>query len=86
MFLYSTVSTLKPRVIIGMRISLVLEIRTSQTDGGNGSDDFAELELVQNGRLSSSVETDLLHRCKFQEMKDCLSVAAYHQNTCGKRM
>jgi len=29
------------------------------TDGGDRGNDFAELELVQDGRLTSSVETDL---------------------------
>lgn len=29
-----------------------------QTDSGNGGDDFAELELVQNRGLSCSVKTD----------------------------
>jgi len=29
-----------------------------RTDCGNGGDDFTKLELVQNGGLSGSIETD----------------------------
>lgn len=32
--------------------------RGELTDGGDGSDDFTELQLVQNGGLSGSVKTD----------------------------
>ena len=35
-----------------------------QTDGGDGGDDFAKLELVQDGRLTSSVETNLQRRIR----------------------
>jgi len=37
---------------------LVLDGLNVETDGGNGRDDLAELELVENGGLSGSVETD----------------------------
>ena len=53
MFLYSTVSTLKPA-----------EVRTKthsagrQTDGGDGGHDLTQLELVQNCGLSSCVKSD----------------------------
>jgi len=58
-FLYSTVSTLKPDGITGLRNLFTLEAWTALTDGGNGGNDFTELELVQDGRLTSSVEADL---------------------------
>lgn len=38
-----------------LRIPRVSEIRT---DSGNGGNDFAELELVQNRGLSGCVKTD----------------------------
>ena len=51
MFLYSTVSTLKPeKSKTGVWLRL--------TNCGNSGDDFAEFELVQNGGFTGSVETD----------------------------
>lgn len=35
------------------------ETQIRLTDGGDGGNDFTKLELVQDGRLTSSVETDL---------------------------
>lgn len=32
------------------------------TDGRDGSDDFTKLELVENRRFASSVETDLQYK------------------------
>jgi hypothetical protein len=58
MFLYSTVSTLKPE---GRTVSALrgLGSRTSRrTNGGDRGDDFTELQLVQNGRLSGSIEAN----------------------------
>jgi len=59
MFLYSTVSTLKPDATAGLRALSMLKVWIVLTDGGDCGNDFAELELVQDGRLTSSVETDL---------------------------
>ena len=61
MFLYSTVSTLKPNAATGLRILSTLRTWIVLTDGGDGGNDFTELELVQDGRLTSSVEADLQH-------------------------
>jgi hypothetical protein len=63
MFLYSTVSTLKPMTrsapasdrILGMPAA---QYRMLLTDCGNGGDDFTELELVKNGGLSGGIETN----------------------------
>ena len=50
-FLYDTVSTLKPGVLMeaGMGVD---------TNGGNCSDDFAKLEAIQNGGLSGCIQTN----------------------------
>lgn len=61
MFLYSTVSTLKPKM---RRIASVETLRdcclhATRTDRRDGGDDFAELELVQNRRFPGSIETNL---------------------------
>lgn len=45
-----------------LRDLFLLEIQTRLTDGGDGGNDFTKLELVQDGRLSSSIETDLQHK------------------------
>ena len=37
----------------------MVETRAILTDSWDGGNDFTKLELVQNGRLASSVETDL---------------------------
>ena len=60
MFLYSTVSTLKPE---SKRSSQFLEFdakrwTTTRTDCGDGGDDFTELQLVEDGGLSGGIETD----------------------------
>ena len=55
--MYSTVSTLKPKAVL--RTSIGLEIRKILTNGGDGGNYFTKLELVQDGRLPGSVETDL---------------------------
>lgn len=62
MFLYSTVSTLKPGMTNVLRVLFLLETRTQLTDGGDCGNDFTKLELVQDGRLASSIETDLQHK------------------------
>ena len=36
--------------------------RPGRTDCWNGSDNLAELQLVQNGGLTSGIETDLIER------------------------
>lgn len=59
MFLYSTVSTLKPRVAARIRGSTALETWVILTDSGDSGDDFTKLELVEDGCLTSSVETNL---------------------------
>eukprot|EP00955_Chlamydomonas_euryale_P101711 365366-Chlamydomonas_euryale.AAC.5 len=68
MFLYSTVSTLKParqerdpQCANGWfaNVSPSLPLRKRLTDSWDGSDNFSKLELVQNGRLTSSVEPNL---------------------------
>ena len=63
MFLYSTVSTLKPggreegrQRRAGDDVGGVIGTRT---DGGNSRDNLAELELVEDGGLTSGIETDL---------------------------
>ena len=45
-----------------LRFLFLLGTRIQLTDGGDGGNDFTKLELVQDGRLTSSVETDLQHR------------------------
>lgn len=40
----------------------MLETRTVLTDGRDCGNNFAKLELVQDGRLTSSVETNLQHK------------------------
>lgn len=71
MFLYSTVSTLKPLRHRCQSKARLIRLETGGweysassvgeagrlTDGGDSGDDFAELELVQNCGLSSSVQT-----------------------------
>ena len=66
MFLYSTVSTLKP-VAEAMHAAVSPWIWTwlprskpCLTNGGDGGDNLAQLQLVQNGGLACSVEADLL--------------------------
>ena len=63
MFLYSTVSTLKPggreegrQRRAGDDVGGVIGTRT---DGGDSRDNLAELELVEDGGLTSGIETDL---------------------------
>jgi hypothetical protein len=70
MFLYSTVSTLKPEEfdrekrafhsrLRGIDVSLPGEISDAKlTDGRDGGHDFAQLQLVEDGGFSSSVQTD----------------------------
>lgn len=60
MFLYSTVSTLKPLD----SIHTISPCRTRQTtsrltNSGDGGDDFTELELVEDGGLTSGIKTNL---------------------------
>lgn len=60
MFLYSTVSTLKPA---GEHSSQFLEFvgggwTKARTDCGDGGDDFTELQLVEDGGLSGGIETN----------------------------
>ena len=69
MFLYSTVSTLKPnsrqsRALRDPASKLWNGGRERHTDGGDGSDDFTELKLVENGGFTGGIESD-------------------HENTCG---
>jgi len=45
-----------------LRVLFQLETQTRLTDGGDGGNDFTKLELVQDGRLSGSIETDLQHK------------------------
>jgi hypothetical protein len=64
MFLYSTVSTLKPGQVIRMLVydsGLLLQVMRQawHTNCGDGRDDLSELQLVQDGGLTSGVETDL---------------------------
>lgn len=56
MFLYSTVSTLKPDRwdVRGP----ATETWAKRTDGRDGGDDLAELELVQNSGLAGGIEAD----------------------------
>jgi len=88
MFLYSTVSTLKPDVIAELRTFFVLKTWIVLTDGGDSSHDFTELELVQDGRLTSSIETNLQRvslDSDIQGIQGGPIITAYHQNTCRKR-
>jgi hypothetical protein len=55
MFLYSTVSTLKP--------ASVSSIAHGRTDGRNGGYNLAKLELVENGGLTGRVKTDHENTC-----------------------
>ena len=64
MFLYSTVSTLKPggreegrQRRAGDDVGGVIG---THTDGGDSRDNLAELELVEDGGLTSGIETDLV--------------------------
>lgn len=67
MFLYSTVSTLKPGGN-GKRYQKANRCCSEQcgadkggwyhTDGGDGGDDFTELELVEDGGFTGGVESD----------------------------
>jgi len=80
MFLYSTVSTLKPvgrKHLVSVsflplckrrldtneaasdhRLADVEGVGRRLTNCGDSGDDFTELQLIQNGGLSGSVETD----------------------------
>ena len=80
MFLYSTVSTLKPGGIVNefcrrMRTALL-------TDGRDGGDDLTQLKLVQNGCLTSGIETDLNELMKLLDVQRSNVNWSYHQNTC----
>ena len=57
MFLYSTVSTLKPAGRFKHFDDAAPALRL-RTDGGDGCYNFAELELVKDGGLTRGVETD----------------------------
>lgn len=70
MFLYSTVSTLKPggtragprsRLLANpsARRALPQARRSGRTDSGDGCDNLAQLQLIQNRSLTSCVQTDL---------------------------
>ena len=59
MFLYSTVSTLNPT---GRQGVVMESLRLQLTDGGDGGNDLTELELVEDGGLTSGIETDLQRR------------------------
>ena len=63
MFLYSTVSTLNPapsQFPIGIILSRTkrIESKGELTNRRNSGDDFTELELVEDGGLTSGVKTD----------------------------
>lgn len=60
MFLYSTVSTLKPR-IARERAFCKRRLSAKLTDCGNGGDDLAKLQLVQDSGLTGGVESNLDH-------------------------
>ena len=62
MFLYSTVSTLKPKVTAILRTLFLPKIWLQLTDSGDGGNDFTKFELVQYGRLASGIEADLQHK------------------------
>jgi len=61
---------------------LVLDSLDIEADGRDGGYDFTELELVQDGRLTSSVETNL--RVSLNQdihgIQNGLPITAYHQN------
>lgn len=59
MFLYSTVSTLKPRIAGAVSARWTRGV-AKLTDCGNGGDDLAELQLVEDGGLTGGVEANLL--------------------------
>lgn len=64
-FLCSTVSILKPDVTAGSRVLFALRAWTVLTevgDGGNNFAEYAEYELVQDGRFTSSVGADLQYK------------------------
>lgn len=48
----------------------------SLTDGGNGRDDLSQLQLVQDGGLTSCVQTDLVCSCTIKRVG--LWVPAWH--------
>jgi hypothetical protein len=56
MFLYSTVSTLKPW--IESLENTQWKTVTGPTDGWDRGDDLAQFEFIQDGRLSGSVKAD----------------------------
>jgi hypothetical protein len=60
MFLYSTVSTLNPKLIFGGRIKksdrTAKDLNGVLTDGGNGGHHLAQLQLVEDGRLEGGWE------------------------------
>ena len=58
MFLYSTVSTLKPATRVQPTF-LGENRRAKLTDGWDGGDDLTKLEFVENSGLSSGIQTDL---------------------------
>jgi hypothetical protein len=64
MLRYSTVSTLKPW-ISSVSIACILpgrvtsgHVKGRRTDGRDGGDDLAQLELIENGGLAGSVKTN----------------------------
>lgn len=58
MFLYSTVSTLKP--VITTREIAKLARYSLLTDRRDGRDDLSQLQLVQDGGLTGSIQSNLV--------------------------
>lgn len=67
MFLYSTVSTLKPELIRVSSGAITTARRKEsgtmgssrvRTNSGNSRDDLTKLELVENGGFTGGIETD----------------------------
>ena len=88
MFLYSTVSTLKPggreegrQWRAGDDVGDVIGTRT---DGGDSRDNLAELELVEDGGLTSGIKTDLERPLSLMNLQSSCH-GPYHQNTYGRR-
>lgn len=63
------------------QISVMGILHARRTDCRNRSDDFTQLELVQNGRLSGSVEADLLCSMSFYLLLPKELSLLYHKNT-----
>jgi hypothetical protein len=50
------------------------------TNGGNGGDNFAQLEFIENGCLTRCIKTDLCNPSQSAHKKH-LAIVSYHQNS-----